>query len=144
MFRRSLTVLGLPAAICAIAAPGLARAADLCLDMPIQCNGFEPNWRFVTDVDGEGGTTVRFTDPENPSWETEPLVIESCLLQGSPNDFELSTPEPLALIASIVEQSCVEPNDDVLGFSVTATFNQGALTPNPNRVEGTGCCKRLD
>lgn len=142
MSRRALSMFVLPAAISGfLAAP--VGAADLCLDMQIQCNGFEPNWQFVTDVDGQG-TIIRFIDPENPNWETEPLAIESCLLQGSPNDFELSTPEPLSLIASLVEQSCIEPNGDEADFSVTATFNQGALTPNPNRVDGTGCCTRLD
>ena len=144
MSHRFIRVLLLQAIVGATFAAGSAQAADLCLDMALQCNGFEPNWQFVTDVDAGGNTVIRFTDPENPNWQTEPLVIESCLLQGSPNDFELSTPEPLSLIASIVEQSCVEPNEDVLGFSVTATFNQGALTANPNRVDGMGCCKRLD
>ena len=143
MLKPEFPRLLLSAVLIGLAASGLARAADLCLDMPVQCNGFEPSWQFTTDADGGGGTTIRFIDPENPDWETEPLIIESCMLQGSPNDFELSTPEPLSLVASIVEQSCVEPNGDAADFAVTATFNQGALTPNPNRVDGTGCCKRL-
>src|SRR3712207_2767240 len=125
----------------ALAAP--ARAADLCVDLALQCNGFEPNWQFTFDPGANGGT-VSFTDPENPNWETEPLVVEGCLLQGSPNDYELNTNEPLSLQASITEQTCVEPSGETSGFSVSATFNQGALTSTPNRVTGTGCCVRLD
>lgn len=126
-----------------VAAP-LAKAADLCLDLKFQCNGFEPNWQFVAGVDAAGNTLVSFIDPENPNWETEPLVLDGCLLQGSPNDFEVTTGEPLSLVASLVGQSCIEPNENVTDFSATVTFNQGALTPNPNRVDGTGCCTRLD
>lgn len=121
-----------------------ASAADLCLHMPIQCNGFEPNWQFTTSQDPSGETFISFIDPENPNWQTEPLVIESCILQGSPNDFEINTGAPLSLSASITEQNCVEPNEEVFDFSINATFNQGAQTPNPNLVNGTGCCKRLN
>ena len=118
-------------------------AADLCLGETFRCNGFEPNWQLTTSSGGIGGTIVTFIDPENPNWETAPLVIEGCLLQGSPNDFELTTPGPLSLVANIVGQSCTEPNGDLTDFSVTVTFNQGAQTPNPNLVEGTGCCTIL-
>lgn len=121
-----------------------APAADLCLGLKFRCDGFEPNWQLFTDVDGGGDTTVRFTDPENPNWETEPLVVESCLLQGSPNDFELTTGAPLSLIANIVGQSCTQPNDDVTDFSVTVTFTQGAVSDHPTQVEGTGCCQLLE
>src|SRR3712207_946880 len=120
-----------------------APAADLCVDLALTCNGFEPNWQFTFDPDDNGGT-VSFTDPENPNWETEPLVAEGCLLQGSPNDYELNSDAPLSLQASITEQTCVEPSGETSGFSVSATFNQGALTSTPNRVTGTGCCVRLD
>lgn len=120
-------------------------AADLCLDLKFRCDGFEPNWQLLTDTVAEGGdTVVRFTDPENPDWETEPLIVDSCLLQGSPNDFELTTDAPLSLVASIVGQRCVQPNDDVTDFSVTATFIQGALTDNPGQVQGTGCCQLVE
>ena len=92
----------------------------------------------------EGGrTSVSFTDPENPNWETEPLVVSGCLLQGSPNDFELTTDAPLSLSANIVGQSCVKPNEEQTGFSVTVTFVQGALSDHPAQVEGTGCCEIL-
>jgi hypothetical protein len=121
-----------------------AGAADLCLAAQFQCSGFEPNWQFTTSVDAAGNSVVRFIDPENPNWETEPFVVRGCVLQGSPNDFEVTADAPLSLVASIVGQSCTEPNDEVTDFSVTATFNQGALTGNPNPVSGTGCCTRLD
>ena len=129
------------AAAFALAAP--ARGADLCVDLALKCNGFEPNWQFTFDPEASGGV-VSFTDPENPNWETEPLVVEGCLLQGSPNDYELNTDAPLSLQASITEQTCVEPSGETSDFSVSATFNQGALTSTPNRVNGTGCCVRLD
>jgi len=121
-----------------------AQAADLCLELKFKCDGFEPNWQLFTDVDGEGDTVVRFTDPENPNWETEPLIVDSCLLQGSPNDFELTTEAPLSLIANIVGQSCTQPNGDLTDFSVTVTFIQGALSDHPAQVEGTGCCQMLE
>ena len=144
MIRRSFSVVALSISGLLVSTPAPVAAADLCLNMRIQCNGFEPNWQFVTGVGAGGGTVIRFIDPENPNWETEPLVIESCLLQGSPNDYELSTPEPLSMVANITEQSCIEPNEEVFDFSVNATFNQGALTASPRRVGGTGCCKRLN
>ncbi len=123
---------------------GRAPAADLCLDMRLRCNGFEPNWQFTTGRDAAGNTIVRFVDPENPNWQTQPLVIRSCLLQGSPNDFEISTAEPLGLLGNITEQTCIEPNGDRAGFSINATFNQGALTSSPREVGGTGCCRRAE
>jgi hypothetical protein len=120
-----------------------ANAADLCLDLRFKCDGFEPNWQLFTDVDG-GNTIVRFTDPENPEWESEPLVVDSCLLQGSPNDFELTTDAPLSLVANIVGQSCTQPNGDLADFSVSVTFIQGALSDHPTQVEGTGCCQMVE
>jgi len=66
------------------------------------------------------------------------------VLQGSPNDFEVTTDAPVSLVANIVGQSCTEPNGDLTDFSVTVTYTQGALSSNPGRVEGTGCCTRLD
>jgi hypothetical protein len=118
-----------------------APAADLCVDLALRCNGFEPNWQFTFDPDAG---VVDFTDPENPNWETQPLSVEGCMFQGSPNDYELNADAPLSLQASITEQNCTEPSGEISDFSVSATFNQGALTGNPNRVTGTGCCVRLD
>lgn len=121
-----------------------AIAADLCSTAAFQCNGFEPNWQFVTASDSAGNPLVQFLDPENPGWEDGPLVVSGCVLQGSPNDFEVTSDAPVLLVASIVGQSCTEPSGDLTDFSVTVTFDQGASTSTPNRVEGTGCCKRLD
>ena len=73
-----------------------------------------------------------------------PLSLKGCVLQGSPNDFEVTSDAPLSLVASIVGQSCTEPNDDVTDFSVTVTYTQGAMSSNPNSVQRTGCCKRLN
>lgn len=117
------------------------RAADLCLGQAFKCSGFEPNWQFTTAPAGAGQTSVSFVDPENPNWQSEPLVVDGCLLQGSPNDFELTTDAPLSLVASIVGQRCVEPNDDTTDFSVTVTYIQGALSDHPMQVQGTGCCR---
>ena len=125
------------------AAPTLA--ADLCLDVRFKCDGFEPNWQLFTDMVAEGGdTVVRFTDPENPNWETEPLIVESCLVQGAPSEFELSTEAPLSLMASIVGQSCIQPNDEETDFSVIVMFVQGAASDSPRHVEGVGCCELLE
>ena len=135
----ALVVAGLAAA-----ASGAARAADLCSAAQFRCNGFEPNWQFTTGSNGAGDPVVRFLDPENPGWEEGPLEVRGCVLQGSPNDFEVTTNAPVSLVANIVGQSCTEPNGDLTDFSVTVTYTQGALGSNPARVEGTGCCTRLD
>ncbi len=123
---------------------GSADAADLCSAAKFQCNGFEPNWQFTTGLDSAGSPVVRFLDPENPGWEQGPLVVSGCVLQGSPNDFEVTTDAPVSLVANIVGQSCTEPNGDLTDYSVTVTYTQGALSSNPGRSEGTGCCTRLD
>jgi hypothetical protein len=127
----------------AIATATPASAADLCLAFKFKCDGFEPNWQFTTGTGESGGPVVNFTDPENPNWQTDQLIVRSCLLQGSPNDFELTSDAPLALTASIVGQDCVKPNDDHTDFSVTVTYRQGALSGHPMTVQGTGCCQMV-
>jgi hypothetical protein len=124
-------------------APSLVSAADLCASTKFKCSGFEPNWQFVTTTDATGNHVVEFTDPENPDWESQPLVASGCAMQGSPNDFEVITEAPLSLTANIVGQSCVEPDDEKTDFSVTVTFTQGALSDHPAQVSGTGCCTIL-
>ena len=143
MFRESAKAVLIIVGVLA-SAGGPAWSADLCSSARFQCNGFEPNWQFVTASDSAGNPTVQFLDPENPGWEEGPLEVGGCVLLGSPNDFEVTSAAPLSLIASIVGQNCTEPNGDLTDFSVTVTFNQGAMTSAPNRIEGTGCCKRLD
>ena len=118
-----------------------ARAADLCRDIRLQCNGFEPNWQFTLALDGEGDQVVSFTDPENPDWQTAPLVVEACALQDSPTLILIVTPAPLELDARVRTETCVEPNDEVRPYSVDVRFNQGAQTSTPNRISGTGCCQ---
>ena len=119
-----------------------AHATDLCSEVRFKCDGFEPNWQFTT-ANEAGRTSVSFIDPENPNWETEPLVVDGCLLQGSPNDFELMTGAPLSLTANIVGQSCIKPNEEETDFSVTVRFVQGAVSDHAAEVEGTGCCQIL-
>src|SRR5687767_13856634 len=141
---RRIASAALVAVCLASAAAGPSSATDLCSPAKFECNGFEPNWQFTTGHDGDGEPVVRFLDPENPGWEQGPLVVSGCVLQGSPNDFEVTTDAPVSLVAKIVGQNCTEPNGDLTDFSVTVTYTQGALGSNPARVEGTGCCTRLD
>ena len=110
----------------------------------VRVQRFEPNWQFTTGLDGDGEPVVRFLDPENPGWEQGSLVVSGCVLQGSPNDFEVTTDAPVSLVGSIVGQSCTEPNGELTDFSVTVTYTQGAISSTRARVEGTGCCTRLD
>jgi hypothetical protein len=144
MSRRSVSAVLVCVSGLAFGGVSAGAAADLCVDLKFRCDGFEPSWQLLTDVDGAGDTVVRFTDPENPNFETEPLVFNSCLLQGSPNDFELTTEAPLSLIANIVGQSCTLPNGEATDFSVSATYMQGAVSDSPTRVEGAGCCRLLE
>jgi hypothetical protein len=129
----SLFLAGAPAAF----------AADLCRNVNLHCRGFEPNWQFTVGMDEEGDQVVSFADPENPDWQSAPLIVETCVLAISPEELHVTSAPPLALDAQLISQSCVEPNDEVRPISVTASFNQGAETSNPNRVSGTGCCKLL-
>ncbi|MDQ0326706.1 hypothetical protein J2R99_002575 [Rhodopseudomonas julia] len=123
-----------------VAAP--ASAGDPCLDITFTCRGAEPFWSFTTGVDAEGRDVVRFSDPENQDDQESPLVIEGCVEQGAPNDFELTTEAPLDLIASIVGQSCTEPSGEKTDFSVMVSFKLGAQTATPREVSGKGCCVR--
>ncbi len=119
----------------------VAGAADICRDIRLQCDGFEPNWQFTLGLDGEGDQVVRFTDPENPDWQTAPLIVEACALQVSASEIHITSPGPLELDARVRTESCVEPNDEVRPYSIQASFNQGAQTSSPRRVSGPGCCK---
>ena len=68
-------VLFLAASFLITTAPPAARAADIyCVPIQIKCDGFEPNWNFALTTDN----TLKFTDPENPDWQTKPLIIEAC------------------------------------------------------------------
>ena len=122
-----------------------ARAADQCLDVRLACSGFEPNWQFVTQLDGEGDGTVTFTDPENPDGGLQPVVLEGCVLStAETGGFQVLSGPPVDLEATVQPIECVEPDDTVRALSVDITYNQGAGgagTPAAgSRISGTGCC----
>ena len=114
-------------------------AADLaCEPIEITCSGFEPNWRFSLANDGK----LSFTDPENPGWETKPLVVKACGARLPNGDIELTAGAPLDLDASITSEHCVEPDDTERPYSVDIKFTQGAGGgADPRSVTGTGCCR---
>lgn len=122
----------------AVSAAVPARAADLdCQPIRLTCSGFEPNWLFELPGDG----TIRFTDPENPDWETRPLTVSVCARPLSSGVIEIVSAAPLNLSATVRQEQCVEPNDDVQPFSIDASFVQGAAGgANPAQVSGVGCC----
>jgi len=126
-----------------LAAAPAAFAADLCRDVNLHCRGFEPNWQFTVGMDEEGDQVVSFADPENPDWQSAPLIVEACVLAISPEEIHVTSAGPLDLDAQLISETCVEPDDGVRPISIKARFNQGAGTSNPNRVSGTGCCKLL-
>ena len=139
--RPILASLALP--LLFVTAAPAAFAADLCRDVALQCDGFEPNWQFNVGMDSEGDQVLSFTDPENPDWQTRPLIVEACVQAISPDELHITSAGPLELDARLISETCVEPDDEVRPISIKASFNQGAETSNPNRVSGTGCCKLL-
>ena len=142
MYLRPILVpLALPLLFLAVAPT--AFAADLCRDVALHCDGFEPSWQFTLGMDSEGDQVLSFTDPENPDWQSAPLVVEVCVLAISPDELHITSAGPLELDAQLISETCVEPNDEVRPISVKASYNQGAGTSTPNRVSGTGCCKLL-
>ncbi len=136
-----LATLALPLLVLT-AAPG-AQAADLCRDVNLHCRGFEPSWQFTLGMDEEGDQVLSFADPENPDWQTAPLIVEACAQAISPEELHVTSAGPLDLDARLISETCVEPNDEERPISIEATFNQGAQTSSPNRVTGPGCCKLL-
>ncbi len=139
--RPILSCLALPLLFLTVAPPALA--ADQCRDVNLHCRGFEPNWQFTLGMDDEGDQVLNFADPENPDWQTAPLIVEACVLAISPEELHVTSAGPLELDAQLISETCVEPNDAERPISITATFNQGAETGSPNRVSATGCCKLL-
>jgi hypothetical protein len=119
----------------------VAGAADLCRDIALQCDGFEPNWQLTLGMDSEGDQVVSFIDPENPDWQSDPLIVAACAFQDSASHIFFVTPAPLELNARVRSETCVEPNDEVRPFAVEVRFNQGAQTGNARRISGSGCCK---
>jgi len=139
--RPTLSALALPLLLATAAPPALA--ADLCREVNLHCRGFEPSWQFTAGMDDEGDQVLSFADPENPDWQTAPLIVEACVLAVSPEELHVTSAGPLDLDAKLISETCVEPNDEERPISIRATFNQGAQTGNPNRLTGTGCCKLL-
>ena len=130
-----------PAALLAAfvaSAAGPARAADLdCEPIRLTCSGFEPNWRFELPGDG----TIRFTDPENPDWETRPLVVSACARRLATGVIDIVSAAPLNLSATVRQEQCIEPNEEVQPFSIDISFVQGAGGGmSPTQVSGPGCC----
>lgn len=138
-FRSILFSLITPVIVLTIAPAALA--ADLCRDIALQCDGFEPNWQFALGMDSEGDQVVSFIDPENPDWQANPLIVEACAIQDSASQILVITPAPLELDARVRLETCVEPNDEVRAWAVEVRFNQGAQTDSARRISGTGCCK---
>lgn len=131
------TALAITLVAAAAAVP--ARAADLdCESIRLTCSGFEPNWLFELPGDG----TVRFTDPENPDWETRPLTVSVCSRRLANGDIEIVSAAPLDLSATVLAEQCVEPDETVRPLSIDASFVQGAAGGmSPAQVSGPGCCR---
>lgn len=124
------------AVLALIAAPPLAAAAEVyCTPVKLSCGGFEPNWNFDLAQDG----TMKFTDPENPDWQTKPLTVKACARVAT-KGFTIEAGAPLDLSANVIHKRCVEPNDKVRPYSISITFKQGAAGNTPRTVSGTGCC----
>ncbi len=138
-FRSIVFSLLTPVVFLTLAPP--ANGADLCRDIALQCDGFEPNWQFTLGLDSGGDPLVSFIDPENPDWQSDPLVVAACAIQDSASQILIVTPAPLELDARVRSENCVQPNDEVRPYSVQVRFNQGAQTGSPRRISGTGCCK---
>ena len=98
--------------------PTVAGAADICRDIALQCDGFEPNWQFALGMDSEGDQVVSFIDPENPDWQANPLIVAACAIQDSASQILVITPAPLELDARVRLETCVEPNDEVRPWAV--------------------------
>jgi hypothetical protein len=114
-----------------------AHAADPgCMLIPLTCSGFEPNWSFALN-----GTTLRFTDPENPAWQTRPLVVRACA-RPTPSGFKISAGAPLYLDAAVRVARCLEPSGQPRPLSISISYRQGAGGPTPRPVSGNGYCWR--
>ena len=118
--------------------PPAARAADIyCVPLQLTCGGFEPNWNFDLARDN----TLKFTDPENPDWQTRPVTVDACARRAG-SGYSIEAGAPLDMSAQVKRERCVEPNDQVRDYSISIRFNQGAETGASHHVSGTGCCWR--
>lgn len=116
------------------------QAADTCAQTQIQCIGFEPNFRFTTGFDLDGKGAVTFIDPENPEWETEPLILAACVTPNQKGGYFLTSADPVRLQASVSAGDCTQPDDNVRPWSARVDFVQGALGDAPKAMSGRACC----
>jgi uncharacterized membrane protein len=126
-------------AVALACAPMAAAGADLpCKPIRLKCSGFEPNWSFRLLANG----TIRFSDPENPNWQTTPLVLPACAMRLAGQMISISAGAPLDLTATVTPQACTEPSGTTRPYSISISYKQGALGSNPMQVTGTGCCRK--
>lgn len=135
----SLSLCGVLALCLATPLSGGASAGDTaCQPISLKCAGFEPNWHF----EFRGRSKLLFTDPENPGWQSSPLVVSACARTGAGGEVRISAGAPLDLTARVNENACTAPNEDVHPFEISIRFRQGAETSPGRLVNGTGCCWR--
>lgn len=127
-------------AVCITAlSPSAAFAADApCMGVSLKCAGFEPNWYFEM----QGRDTLVFTDPENPDWQTKPLIVSACAQRLAGGTTRISAGAPLELSAIVEKAQCTAPNDDVHPYRISIKFRQGTAQGAGTPVSGTGCCWR--
>jgi uncharacterized membrane protein len=126
----------LAAALAAIATA--APAADhACVPVKLTCGGSEPFWSFRLP----GNNTVRFSDPANPNWQKQPLVLPACAHPDG-SGYVITAGAPLNLNATVRKQRCVEENDRVRRYSISISYVQGADGGTQTQVSGPGCCWR--
>ena len=120
-----------------IVLPDMASAADLpCQQIQLRCRGFEPSWSFVMSGNG----TIRFTDPENPNWQTAPIVIQVCAHHQPGQRIGITAGPPLSLSATVKPQQCTEASGNVRPFFIDISYIQGAQTNMAHQASGNGCC----
>jgi hypothetical protein len=117
-----------------------ASAADYgCQRVKFKCLGFEPGFIFRPS----GGGHIKFTDPENPNSGRPPMVIAACATQLSGTQTSITTGPPLALSATVTQQSCDDPNSGTTrAYFIAISYMQGAAGNTPHQVSGTGCCHK--
>jgi uncharacterized membrane protein len=115
-----------------------AQAADhACVPVKLTWAGSEPFWSFRLP----GNNTVRFSDPANPNWLTQPLVLPACAHPDG-TGYVITAGAPLNLNATVRKQRCVEESERVRRYSISISYRQGASGGTPMQVSGPGCCWR--
>lgn len=120
-----------------IGVPLAASAADIpCKKIKLTCSGFEPNWAFTLPGNG----TIKFTDPQNPNYQTAPIVIAACAHPLPGNQISITAGAPLVLSATVQTQTCTQPSGQTRPFSIAISYKQGAQSNAPMQISGNGCC----